>query len=803
MNKKIKLISVISSLVLISGINIKSFSAMDTTLYCKFGEGSPYGIDLSGPVKNLKDTINKKIDVLKELKKRNIEAVQRFNQTISDTADSANGWQSFLKDAMEEGAKSAANSLDKFDSPEGSLNIAGLNPFTKMKEKIQKKMDEEKKKLMEDMYSKMDSLNSKIDEAQSGLDDAVANANKSLTGLQGFLDSNQLDVSGLDKDGSSIEFPSFGMKTKRPPVDLCNLDLSLKDLFQLCKVKKQQLVSLAKEDDQKKQKRINFLASIYPDQYGEVANSYNKAKANEKTVTHSSGSTSDNYINNGNGIHLGNTNSGSNNNSGDTNITVSAINTSNSDTSTNNSDTGTANSNDSNDSNSDDKQFLTGSSSEVDATLSGVCDGLNDLMNKKAEMEQALKDLMKQTMKNVLMQALTQITSLDALVEAQKKLQCMVQASVKSVSDMDALSKAGKATEECFSKTEDTSLKIGTEAGGGAKMASVPLAFIVIPIPFAQMSMTANTDTNALSEIGTTLATAASCLAEGYGVGWSSAYKSCMDSTGNTNNALADFKFDLNFKFLDNFKDFKKMKCIMDKKMGEDFSILGNLKEIADDNINTYKDMYKDVKKMGVKYQEKEKEKFKTVNSSFEKNVVFYNAYLKHKWGNFGNDYDTTSLHSQIIKKMYGKDISDDFINFVLINDSDSIVDYIKNNPAQKDLIKSIDFNEFDNIYLINTLDICASRLNSFKLSKENKDFDTVKWEYNKDLMNECSMYIENIKNKNTLELFQNDNESTFFDSQLLQKDLYITNLKEEQKTDKISNTVYKELLKFYGIKGI
>jgi hypothetical protein len=762
------------ALLILSGLGVAN-AGMNNLLHCKLGY-------LEGARDEVVELLDEQIEKLETLKTSNIEAVQRMNMIIEDGANSANSWQGPIKELLNKAKKT---DLSKFEL-EGGLDLSELNPLKKYGDAITAKVEEARNKSLNKINEKVTSLNNKINAAQDKLNSKLTEFSDTFSDSLDFkLDLNTSDITAWKEDLASeagYVSPDFGLATTRPNFDMCNLDKSIEDLIKSCK-------SISSGSGKNSNGSFdNF-----------TGNKVNEDGTNADII----GMGGNNKINKGFNVNNGTGNSYFKKsgiqidkdfgNNGTTKKDGTIINT---DENGNNV-IGSLTDEEiaikkakiqkiQNENITEDEALASYSTAE------GKCQILEDYKQQLDMVKQQLLDYSKQLILAELEKLLSKFVGLQQIMEVQNKVQCSMKATIDAATNMGALAVGFDAMSSCLDGA-DESIDTATAGDIGMKMASVPVGPIVVPIPFSQISMSPNAESNALDAAASTAMAVASCMGEGYGAGWTKAYKDCLEGKAEENNRMESLDFDLNFKFLDNLKDFKKQKCIMDKKSGEDFSVFGNLKEIAETNFDQYKSAYEDILNISKGAQKKTKDMYKSSRNQFKK--------VSNSFGNFYKDFfkgtsaaaSYVSLHELTVKKIYGPDTKNAFISGLLNNEPSS---YIKEwNKQNGDEYNKIKPENFELVYMDNQLGICKNRLFDMKKS------DTIRYTQTSIKLMECQIYLENILITKISDIYVFEKEPLYIDSNLIQKNFLLKSIYDKNKSIRLRDVSYKNLKKFYGIK--
>jgi len=749
-------------------------AGMNSMLHCKLGY-------LEGARDEVVGILDEQIDKLEILKASNIEAVQRMNMMIEEGADSMNSWQGPIKDLLNKAKKT---DLSKFEL-QGGLDLSELNPLKKYGDAITAKVEEARNKTLNKINDKVSSLNNKINAAQDKLNSKLNEFSDAFSNSLDYkLDLNTSDITawtdGLASDAGYVS-PDFGLATTRPNFDMCNLDKSIEDLIKSCK----SIASSAGNDSGFKSFTGNGGNNT---KNGTNGNGTNGSDTNGNT----NGGSSDNNKNEGynkkKGIQIdkdfGSSDSDSTN-------TVTTIDENGNFTTTKltNAEIAAKKAQIEKIQNEDitEEEALASYS-----TAEGKCQILEDYKQQLEMVKKQLLDYSKQLILAELEKLLSKFVGLQQLLEVKNKIQCSIKATTDAATNMGALSVGFDAMSACLDSA-DESIDTATAGDIGMKMASVPVGPIVVPIPFSQISMSPNAESNALDAAASTASAIASCMGEGYGAGWTKAYKDCLEGKSEENNRMESLDFDLNFKFLDNLKDFKKQKCILDKKSGEDFSVFGNLKEIAETNFDQYKSAYEDILNISKDAKKKSKDMYKSTRKQFKKVSSSFGDFYKDFFKGTSDSASYVSLHELTVKRIYGPDTDIGFIAGLLDNEPASYIkEWNKQNGDEYNKIKPADF---ELVYMDNQLNICKSRL--FNMKKA----DTFKYTSTSMKLIECQVYLENVLINKISDIYVFEKEPLYIDSNLIQKNFLLKSIYDKNKSIKLRDVSYSNLKKFYGIK--
>jgi len=723
-------------------------AGMNNLLHCKLGY-------LEGARDEVVDMLDEEIGKLQTLKKSNIESVQKMNMILKDASDNTNSWQGPIKDLLNE-AKNL--DLSQFEMS-GGLDLSELNPLKKYGDAIKDKVEATRNKTLSKINSKVSSLNEKIKDAQKNLNDKLQEFSDGFAdGLNYKIDLDTSDITkwtdGLAGDAGYVS-PDFGLKTNRPNFDMCNLDKSIEDLIASCK-------------------------SVSDSLTGKSNNS-NKTNNNSNSNSNSFSSNTNNNGTSGylkkKGIQIDKIFSNNNTDGTDGDFKVGDI------SNINNSETINKIQN---------QEFTQSEATKSYSTAEGKCQILENYKQQLEQVKQQLLDYSKQLILNELEKLLAEFVGLQQIMEVQQKIQCTMKATADAATNMGALAVGYEAMAKCLDGA-DEAIETGIAGDVGVKMASVPVGPIVVPIPFSQISMSPNTESNALDAAASTASAVGACMGEGYGAGWTKAYKDCMEGKSSENSRMESLNFDLNFKFLDDLKDFKKQKCIMDKKVGEDFSVVGNLKEIAGNNFDHYKSAYEDILKMSKDSKNKIKEKYASSRDRLAKVSESFGEFYKDFYAGTSNETSYISLHERTVKKIYGEGTDKSFIFGLLYSEPVSYInDWNKNNSPIYNKIKPEDY---EMVYLDNQLNICKNRMALVKPT------DRKKYTNNAIKLIECQVYLENLLIAKISDIYVFEKEPLYIDSNLIQKDFLLRSIFERTNSNKLRKVSYKNLKKFYGIK--
>jgi len=733
---------------------------LNSLLYCRLHQFQPQRDAVL-------EQIDNEIKKLKEEKQRNISNVQKINEKYFDESNSMNA--KYIKQVKEFMKKVRTNDkLDmlKYENKSFSLNPLNGGPFAKEKEKLLKNINKQRDKILAEIQREQNNFAEYIDKRQNGLNDYI---NTRLNKYNDFVKDynkffNQMSINNVLKElqnyGNGIDFkPQLGIKLKLPNMDICNLDQSTKTIVEQCKeiqkAKKEEIKKIRENLTKKKIKNNK------EEKWGiHILGKGKTQKEIEEKLNNKINSNLEDIKNINNKI--------------------------------------------------DNKtRIFEKKLDSIETDIEEMCDTVVKFDRDMTNYEKIIRQLVEQYIKMRIVQMITELLYQSPLIELQKKLQCSITATVGSATNPYAIGKGYASIKKCL-ETDKTKLDSRVNGKAGTKSATYMAGFVPVYIPVVgQPGISGNLDTNALSKAAQKAETIVSCLAQGASKAWITAYDDCMSGTTRTFNFVSDFTKKLKLDFLDDIKNIKKMKCIMDKKVGEEYSTFSNLKEVAGSELDNYLKIMENIKKKFEKKEEENvtdnKEEKKTMLKYMSKYIDNYipleleiiNSVLKNE-NNLPQDISTKlTTYKNILnsKKVKEEEKINKFIKLIDTLNFSTVFNKLNSIQAKKEINTIISQTQFKEKYNKKLLNICKSRTQ--------KKVITYKTKF---LADEC-LYLLNTQHKNNIDQyyinaknFSKNKIERFLSSNLLMEDfktkLISTQNKEHKKTEELEEILKKIIRK-------